>query len=175
MNIEKIPTHTVPKFLKEFIEERSTDLPEIFEPEIFEDQREIIGLYEYIGECNSEEVHINLPSNEEAYNLFSEELERLESINIYKLREMELEDIKELLMYLKAVLSYYSSIDKIYDKAKFLTRNPNDYYASYEKMGDGFESVIYDEKKQLLKTLVNTLSNKYDLMDEYLDNYGKDY
>ena len=175
MNIEKTPTHTVPKFLKEFIEERSTDLPELFEPEIFEDQREIIGLYEYIGECDSEEIHINLPSNKEAYNLFSEELERLESINIYKLQRMELEDIKELLMYLRAVLSYYFSVDKIYDKAKFLIRNPNDYYAFYEKTGSGFESVIYDEEKQLLKTLVNTLSDKYDLMDEYIDNYGKDY
>ena len=164
MDIEKIPTHTVPNFLKEFIEKRNTDLPEILEGE-----REGIEIDTYFRECDSEEIHINLPSNEEAYNLFSEELKRLESIELHK---MGLEDIRELLTLLDTKIEYYSKVDEIYDKAKFLITNPYNYHALHEDNGGAFSSVIYDEEKQLLKTLVNTLSDKWNLAEEYIENYG---
>lgn len=166
MSIEKRPKYTMPKFLKEYLKEKNSEFPE--ELGLY---RELLGMDHYFHNCDDEEIHINLPRKNEAYKLFSNKLKELKSITQDKLNKMELEDVQELFNEVHADMKYYSKVDEIYGKAKFVVSSPHNYTEYHYDVGASGNLVIHDEDKELLKTLNKTIHNKLDELSIYLEDF----
>ena len=76
MSIEKTPVYTVPKFLKEYIKERNIE-----SPDPLEEYRESMELDNYFQKCDNEEIYINFPQKDKAYELFSKALKKIKLEN----------------------------------------------------------------------------------------------
>lgn len=138
---------------------------------VLKEESELIDRIEKEYET-SNYIHVNLPSNNESIEMYTEEIESLER---KKASDYDLSDYDEARSFtdcfndLKNKLNYYMKVDEIYQKTNILIENEY----SFDLNESGFDIIINPEAKKQLKRTIQVLNEKINEFKEYETEFIK--